>query len=97
MSSANDVQALLERRRLLISRALCTVAEADLYTHNSPQAFALLRTVRRAVGDISAFTGPSWRISSARVRKLEKLLSELETSLTEYQALLAQISAVSVG
>jgi len=97
MNSANDVQVLLERQRVLVSQALCTVAEAGLYMHKSRHAFETLRTIRRLIGEISVLTGETRRISSSALSKLAELLSKLETGLKQYEVLLAVLPAISVG
>jgi|HubBroStandDraft_4_1064222.scaffolds.fasta_scaffold1302827_1 hypothetical protein len=97
MNSANEMHVLLERQRVLVSQALCTVAEADFYTHNSRQAFETLQTIQRLVGEINVLTVVSRRISSGGLSKLAELLSKLETGLKQYEVQLAVLPAISVG
>ena len=90
MSSAENVQALVNqtlRNRIMVTYALCAVAEGEVYAGELQRTLRTVKAIRRLLAEINVLIcGPSERVSPSSIREAGELLAELENRTQAIEA-----------
>jgi len=82
MGNTDNAKALINqtlRSRIMVTYALCAVAESEVHAGQLESSLQIVKTIRRMLSDINVLvSGPMDRLSLRTIHEAAEMLSELE-------------------